>query len=205
MSEEQNQGLASAATEAAEQEENKKQRRGRGKSQQAAEAQGDEPQEDEAQDGGESQADEAQDGGGETQDGDKQDTETSGSETAQSNPPADKVQNSGSDKKPSAKNVPQVLYGKLITAANLCALAGVNKGVFPFTLALNSHDGSALPFPELGNQAAANLLPYAQNVAVTFANQNMLETFVLNVNRFAELWDWDEQRGVTVSPYQEKD
>lgn len=201
MSEEQNQGLASAATEAAEQEENKKQRRGRGKSQQAAEAQGDEPQEDEAQDGGESQADEAQDGGGETQDGDKQ-----GSETAQSNPPADKVQDSSGDKKPPAKKtVPQVLYGKLITAANLRALAGVNKGVFPFTLALNSHDGSALPFPELSNQAAANLLPYAQNVAVTFANQNMLETFVLNVNRFAELWDWDEQRGVTVSPYQEKD
>lgn len=100
-------------------------------------------------------------------------------------------------------DTPAELYGTDITAQKLYALAGVDEGSFPFALALDNRSSSMMAFPELGSQAAASLLPYAQNVPVTFENKGMLETFVINMNQFAELWDWNGQHGVVVRTHKE--
>lgn len=100
-------------------------------------------------------------------------------------------------------DTPAELYGTDITAQKLYALAGVDEGSFPFALALDNRSSSMMAFPELGSQAAASLLPYAQDVPVTFENKGMLETFVINMNQFAELWDWNGQHGVVVRTHKE--
>ncbi|TDR30338.1 hypothetical protein [Hydromonas duriensis] len=55
---------------------------------------------------------------------------------------------------------------------------------------------SMMAFPELGQQTAAMLPPYANHVPVQFQTAVMFEMFNANLIQLRALCDWDEVRGV---------
>ncbi len=67
---------------------------------------------------------------------------------------------------------------------------------FPLKAVIHNNTPSLRAFPELGKQSASEIEAYAQNVAVTFSNQQMLDTFVGNLAQLRELNGWKGKVGV---------